>query len=165
MRDFSGFIEESNLIDVRCKGKIFSWFSWDRKDMSRIDRFLLSDSLITMWGIVGQLIGKRDVSDYYPIWIIINCFNWGPKPFNVKNSWFDNKEFCLLWWGNGGRCELWVEVIFFLKRSWDSLRIFLECGIITYLGGSILRYKKEIIKLMKRIFCSLVVGTPKCRMW
>lgn len=71
MRDFANFIHYIYLIDVQCKGKSYSWYISDGKSMSRIDRFLLSDSLICDWGIVGQLINKRDLFDHCPIWLII----------------------------------------------------------------------------------------------
>lgn len=55
-RDYSEFIEGSGLIDVSCEGKRFSWFSADGLSKSRIDRFLVSASIISSWGIVGQFI-------------------------------------------------------------------------------------------------------------
>lgn len=44
---------------------------------------------------VGQLIGKRDISDHCPVWIMINNLDWGPKPFKFNESWFRNKDFVL----------------------------------------------------------------------
>ncbi|XP_058733490.1 uncharacterized protein LOC131605112 [Vicia villosa] len=38
MKDFAEFIRSSNLIDVQCKGKRFSWFGGDGRSMSRLDR-------------------------------------------------------------------------------------------------------------------------------
>lgn len=54
--------------------------------MSIIDHFLIEDSLVNRWGIVGQCISPRSISDHFPVWIIINKENWGPKPFMVNNS-------------------------------------------------------------------------------
>lgn len=67
MRDFANFIMDTNLTNVQCKGKAFSWFGGDGKSTRRIDRLLLSDSLIAYWGIVGQLTNKRDIYDHFPI--------------------------------------------------------------------------------------------------
>ncbi|XP_058749290.1 uncharacterized protein LOC131622283 [Vicia villosa] len=50
---FGGFIGESGLVDVPCKGKRFSWFSGDGRSMSRIDRFLISNNIVNKWGVVG----------------------------------------------------------------------------------------------------------------
>jgi hypothetical protein len=81
------------VIDVPVLGKKFTWFSADGKSMSRIDRFLLSDGFISMFGISGQWVGDRDISDHCPIWLIVSSDNWGPKPFRVINGWFDHPEF------------------------------------------------------------------------
>ncbi|XP_058777373.1 uncharacterized protein LOC131651709 [Vicia villosa] len=93
MRYFSSLIEESNLVDLQCKGKRYSWYGGAGRAMSRIDIFLVDEAIISRWGIVRQLIGERDISDHCPAWIIINKEDWGPKPFMVNNSWFENKDF------------------------------------------------------------------------
>lgn len=54
-----------NLVDLPCLGNTFRWFSEDGKSMSRIDRFLSSDTLIEMWGVVGKYIRKRDISNHF----------------------------------------------------------------------------------------------------
>lgn len=65
MREFSGFIEDCNLIDIPCSGNKFIGFSIEKKSMSKIDHFLLSDALIDSWGVVGKLIYKRDISYHF----------------------------------------------------------------------------------------------------
>ncbi|XP_058746048.1 uncharacterized protein LOC131618913 [Vicia villosa] len=92
-KDFSDFIVESGLVDVPCKGKKFTWFSGDGKLKSRIDRFLVSNNIISKWGVVGQWIGSRDVSDHCPVWLLVDKEDWGPKPFKVNNEWFSHKSF------------------------------------------------------------------------
>ncbi|XP_058776769.1 uncharacterized protein LOC131651118 [Vicia villosa] len=94
-REFNEFIEESGLVDVPCRGKKFSWFSGDGKSKSRIDRFLVSDSIVSSWGVVGQLIGSRDISDHCPVWLISEKEDWGPKPLKFNNEWFTDKNFIL----------------------------------------------------------------------
>lgn len=49
-RDFAAFIDGMNLIDVPCKGKKYSWFCGDGCSKSRLDCFLISDSIINQWG-------------------------------------------------------------------------------------------------------------------
>ncbi|CAK8574714.1 unnamed protein product [Lathyrus sativus] len=61
--------------------------------MSKIDRFLLSDSIIERQGMMGQFIERRDISNRCPIWLKINKDDWGPKPFKTNYSWFENKDF------------------------------------------------------------------------
>src|SRR4051812_6174358 len=61
---FADFIDKSLLLDVPCKVKKFSWYSGDGKSMSRIDRFLVADNIVSRWGVVGQVISDRDISDH-----------------------------------------------------------------------------------------------------
>lgn len=67
MEGFSNFMENYDLIDVPCKGKIFSWYSGDGKACSRLDQFLISGDLINSSGIIGKFVGERDISDQSPV--------------------------------------------------------------------------------------------------
>ncbi|XP_058746989.1 uncharacterized protein LOC131619974 [Vicia villosa] len=90
---FSSFVESVDLVDLPCKGKRFTWYSGNGLSCSRIDRFLVSEDLIADWGLVGQYIASRDISDHCPVWLMVDKENWGPKPFVFNNGWFDNKLF------------------------------------------------------------------------
>ncbi|XP_058746549.1 uncharacterized protein LOC131619477 [Vicia villosa] len=90
---FSEFIDKFFLVDVSCKGKKFSWFSGDGKSMSRLDHFLVSSSIVSNWGVVGQLIGDKDISDHCPVWLMMDNLDWGPTPFRVNNEWFSLDSF------------------------------------------------------------------------
>lgn len=54
---FTDFIQKSALVDISCKGKKFYWYSGDGKSISRIDRFLVSDIVVTRWGVVVKFLG------------------------------------------------------------------------------------------------------------
>ncbi|XP_058770682.1 uncharacterized protein LOC131644227 [Vicia villosa] len=90
---FAKFIVNSGLVDVPSKGKKFTWYSGDGRSMSRIDRFLVSSKIINDWGVVGQLVGDRDISDHCPVWFVVDKLNWGPKPFKFNNEWFTFSSF------------------------------------------------------------------------
>ncbi|CAI8593121.1 unnamed protein product [Vicia faba] len=106
MKSFEEFIGEISLVDIPCKGKKFTWYSGDGKSMSRIDRFLVADNIVNRWGVVGQLIGDRDISDHCPIWLVKDDVNWGPKPFKFNNEWFSFDSF-----------------IPFVKKEWKDLNV------------------------------------------
>ncbi|XP_058784900.1 uncharacterized protein LOC131659770 [Vicia villosa] len=91
--EFSDFIDRSDLSDIPCRGKKFTWFSGDGKSKSRIDHFLVADATMDRWGVVGQFVDLRDISDHCPIWIMVEKSNWGPKPFRSNNEWFSHKDF------------------------------------------------------------------------
>ncbi|GAU22765.1 hypothetical protein TSUD_129770 [Trifolium subterraneum] len=90
---FNRFVEEMELVDVPVLGKKFTWFSADGKSMSRIDRFFMSDGFAAKYDITGQSIRDRDISDHFPVWLIVSSNNWGPKPFRVINGWLDHPDF------------------------------------------------------------------------
>ncbi|XP_058772452.1 uncharacterized protein LOC131646435 [Vicia villosa] len=81
------------LIDLPSVGGRFTWFSGAGNAMSRLDRFLLSDSLISSWNLENQLVGKRINSDHCPVWLKPANGDWGPKPFRFNNGWFKHDEF------------------------------------------------------------------------
>src|SRR3954470_11047993 len=93
IRFFNEFIEEMDLVDLPTIGGKFTWFKSNRKAMSRLDRFLLSETFVEDWKVDGQHIGERDVSDHAPIWLKDNRKDWGPKPFKFNNMWFKHEEF------------------------------------------------------------------------
>lgn len=56
--DFNNFIAGIELFDVPVSGKKFSYFSSDGISMSRLDRFLVTEGLIDLWGVSGQWIAE-----------------------------------------------------------------------------------------------------------
>lgn len=87
------FIEEMNLVEVPVIGDAFTWFSGLRKAMRRLDRFFLSENMIFGWRILGQHVGKRDISDHFPINIKASKGDWGPKLIRFNNCWVSHKDF------------------------------------------------------------------------
>lgn len=55
MANFNNFIVDMDLIDVQMTGKKFSYFCSDGVSMSRLDRFLISEGLIALWGYFGSV--------------------------------------------------------------------------------------------------------------
>ncbi|XP_058760697.1 uncharacterized protein LOC131634030 [Vicia villosa] len=90
---FNEFIEEMELVDLPTIGGKFTWIKSNGKAMSRLDRFLLSESFFEDWKVDGQHIGETDVFDHAPIWLKDNRKDWGPKPFKFNNMWFKHEEF------------------------------------------------------------------------
>ncbi|XP_058747128.1 uncharacterized protein LOC131620126 [Vicia villosa] len=93
--EFSDFINAAGFIDPPCKEKKFSWFGGDGRCKSRLDRFLVTNSVMDRWGVVGHFIVQRDISDHCPVWLTVDSEDWGPKPFKFNNEWFKDKDFML----------------------------------------------------------------------
>ncbi|XP_058783145.1 uncharacterized protein LOC131657804 [Vicia villosa] len=129
---FSDFIDKSLLVDVPCKGKKFSWFSGDGKSMSRLDRFIISSSIVVDWGVVGQVIGDRDISNHCPVWLVMDGLDWGPKPFRFNNEWFSSNLF-----------------IPFVEKEWKSMKVegrgdFILKEKLRLLKDKLRRWNKEV---------------------
>ncbi|MCH95019.1 transposon TX1 putative protein, partial [Trifolium medium] len=93
MREFGGFIEDANLMDLPLLGRRFTWYHANGRSMSRIDRFLVSPEWLEMWGDCLVWVCPRDISDHCPLILKNNNNVWGPKPFRFNNHWIENKHF------------------------------------------------------------------------
>ncbi|MCH83902.1 cysteine-rich receptor-like protein kinase, partial [Trifolium medium] len=93
MRDFGGFIEDLELVDLPLLGRRFTWYHANGIAMSRIDRILVSSEWLEAWGDISVWVCSRDVSDHCPLVVKIANNEWGPKPFRFNNNWIDHKHF------------------------------------------------------------------------
>lgn len=93
MNDFFEFNESMELTDVPVLGNKLTWFKLDGRAMSILDRFILTKGLIDKWSIGGQMVGSRELSDHYTIWIKGSEVNWGPKPFKFFSYWVKHPYF------------------------------------------------------------------------
>ncbi|GKV46811.1 hypothetical protein SLEP1_g53774 [Rubroshorea leprosula] len=89
MREFNCFIHEAELIDLPLVGRKFTWYNSNGLQMSRIDRFFLSNGWVLKWKDVKQLGLRRTVSNHCPILLKNEKVDWGPKPFKFFNAWMD----------------------------------------------------------------------------
>lgn len=76
--EFNLFISDMDLVDIPVSGKVFTWYKADGSAMSRLDRFLISESIISGWQVSAQWVGDRDISDHCPIWLVCSNSDWGP---------------------------------------------------------------------------------------
>ncbi|KAI5437886.1 hypothetical protein KIW84_023851 [Lathyrus oleraceus] len=106
MEEFHGFIGDMKLTNMSYIGGRFIWFNGSGNAMNRLDKFLLSDNLISLWKITTKWIGQRDISYHCLIWLKSCSSDWGPKPFRFKNCWFKN-----------------VDIVKFVKEEWIKLEV------------------------------------------
>jgi endonuclease/exonuclease/phosphatase family metal-dependent hydrolase len=91
IRELMEFMEGMDLVDVPILGRRFTWFHPSGRAMSRIDRVLVSEDWLSLWGFSSLWVLPRDVSDHCPLILKRNGFDWGPKPFRFNNVWLDHK--------------------------------------------------------------------------
>ncbi|KAK8557261.1 hypothetical protein V6N13_013536 [Hibiscus sabdariffa] len=93
MREFSDFIDALNLIDPPLSGGAFTWSNFrERPAFSRLDRFLLSPTMLIDWSDMVQSLLPKNILDHNPIAISLVSLNWGPKSFRWFDFWEDDKE-------------------------------------------------------------------------
>ncbi|XP_071693754.1 uncharacterized protein [Rutidosis leptorrhynchoides] len=59
---------------------------------SKLDRFLVSDSIFTLWPNTSSKTLDRDLSDHCPIILRNNPFDSSPKPIRVFDTWLNLKD-------------------------------------------------------------------------
>ncbi|GKV36093.1 hypothetical protein SLEP1_g44261 [Rubroshorea leprosula] len=91
--DLNDFIESGGLNDLPLTRRKFTWYKSDGSAMSRLDRFLISDDLLTFWGDYCQVGLNRSISDHCPVILKKVNSDWGPKPFRALNCWDQHPDF------------------------------------------------------------------------
>ncbi|XP_028106487.1 uncharacterized protein LOC114305578 [Camellia sinensis] len=96
MRDFNSMVEQLELIVLPMLGRKFTWCNpQTHEKWSRIDRFLLNYEWLQnfnfkLWGL------PRLVSDHFPIILMEDDRDWGPRPFRFLNAWSSHPNFVAL---------------------------------------------------------------------
>jgi len=94
---FGSIIQTLKLIDVRMDNGIFTWNNkrlGNQAVASKLDRFLLSESIVTSGGLYNALMIPSAGSDHWPI-----SLNWQGlgnqmgKPFRFEHCWFEDPNF------------------------------------------------------------------------
>lgn len=92
MQAFNAFISQASLLDLPLTGRSFTWSN--SLSSSRIDRCLISSSVISLWPACSLIALPKSSSDHCPIHFISQkAFDWGPKPFRSINAWWSREEF------------------------------------------------------------------------
>lgn len=121
--------------------------------MSRLDRFLVSNSWLNSWVDLSQWGLPRSVSDHCPVVLRKRVCNWGPKPFRLLDCWRGlpgYREFVTSTWMeaavNGRKAYVLKEK---LKQIKNQLRVLNKdhCGDISH---NIDNVRKELDQLDKK---------------
>ncbi|GKE53694.1 RNA-directed DNA polymerase, eukaryota, partial [Tanacetum coccineum] len=85
---FDQFISSSGLVDVKMEGYAFTWSHPSANKMSKLDRFLVSDGVISLFPSITAVCLDRHLSDHRPILLCEVKLDYGPIPFRLYHSWF-----------------------------------------------------------------------------
>ncbi|GJT06997.1 RNA-directed DNA polymerase, eukaryota, partial [Tanacetum coccineum] len=87
-RSFNHFISSSGLVDVKLEGYSFTWSHPSATKMSKLDRFLVSEGIISLFPSLTSICLDRHLSDHRPILLCGINSNYGPILFRFYHSWF-----------------------------------------------------------------------------
>ncbi|KAJ9557473.1 hypothetical protein OSB04_012087 [Centaurea solstitialis] len=90
---FNNFIHNGDLVDIKSGGRRFSRYSKDGSKLSKLDRFLVSSNLLTVWPNPNVTILPRGFSDHCPILFNSDIVDFGPSYFKFFNAWLEDKSF------------------------------------------------------------------------
>ncbi|GJZ07077.1 RNA-directed DNA polymerase, eukaryota [Tanacetum coccineum] len=91
--EFNSFISNSGLVEIQLEGYSFTWSLQSAKKMSKLDRFFVSDGLLSLFPHLSGICLDRHLSDHRPILLREVVTDYGPSPFRVYHSWFSLQGF------------------------------------------------------------------------
>ncbi|GJR82263.1 RNA-directed DNA polymerase, eukaryota [Tanacetum coccineum] len=90
--EFNCFISNSGLTEVQLEGYSFTWSHPSAKKISKLDRFFITDGLLSLFPHISAVCLDRNLSDHRPI-LLREVVDYGPSPFRVFHSWFSYEGF------------------------------------------------------------------------
>ncbi|GKF76720.1 RNA-directed DNA polymerase, eukaryota, partial [Tanacetum coccineum] len=90
---FNNFIALANLIDLPLEGYSFTWSHKSAMKMSKLDRFLVSEGLTSLFPSLSALCLDKNLSNHRPILMRELIMDYGPTPFRIYHSWFSKEGF------------------------------------------------------------------------
>nr|GEZ44336.1 RNA-directed DNA polymerase, eukaryota [Tanacetum cinerariifolium] len=87
-RVFNHFISTSGLVDVKLEGFSFTWSHPSATKMRKLDRFLVSEGVVSLFPSIMAICLDRHLSDHRPILLRDVQLDFGHVPFRFYNSWF-----------------------------------------------------------------------------
>nr|GEZ89329.1 RNA-directed DNA polymerase, eukaryota [Tanacetum cinerariifolium] len=121
---FNQFIASASLVDLPLEGYSFTWAHKSASKMSKLDRFLVSEGLLSVFPSLSAICLDRHLFDHRPILMRELVVDYGPTPFWIFNSWFSKLGFDKIveyTWNNSIIVE--NNSIVLLKRKLQNLKL------------------------------------------
>ncbi|GJR29960.1 RNA-directed DNA polymerase, eukaryota [Tanacetum coccineum] len=93
---FNAFITGSGLVEVTLGGSHFTWCHKSATKMSKLDRFLVSESVLSVYPNINAITLERYLSDHRPVLLRENHYDYGPTPFRFYHHWLEIDGFSKL---------------------------------------------------------------------
>nr|GFA02583.1 RNA-directed DNA polymerase, eukaryota [Tanacetum cinerariifolium] len=127
---FNQFISTAGLVNLPLEGYSFTWAHKSASKMTKLDRFLVIEGLLSIFPSLSAICLDRHLSDHRPILMRNLVVDYGPIPFRVFHSWFIKDGFEKLVedsWKNSTFVE--ANNISLLKKKFKLLRRRLKIGV------------------------------------
>ncbi|GKC40920.1 RNA-directed DNA polymerase, eukaryota [Tanacetum coccineum] len=124
--EFNDFISNSGLVDIQLEGYSFTWSHPSASKMSKLDRFLVSEGLISIFPHISAICLDRHLSDHRPILLRDVIADYGATPFRLYHSWLSLSGFEHM-----------------VNHTWNSIDLDDRNGMV--------RFKKKLQALKKEI--------------
>ncbi|GJW27888.1 RNA-directed DNA polymerase, eukaryota [Tanacetum coccineum] len=86
---FNSFIYNAGMEEVSLGGSAFTWCHRSASKMSKLDRFFVSENLLTSCPNISAITLERFISDHRPILLRETSFDYGPIPFRFFRYWLE----------------------------------------------------------------------------
>nr|GEU70092.1 RNA-directed DNA polymerase, eukaryota [Tanacetum cinerariifolium] len=84
---FNSFISGSGLTKCQLEGYSFTWAHPSAKKMSKLDRFLMTNGLLSSFPHISAISLDIYLSDHRPIFLREVIVDYGATPFRFYHSW------------------------------------------------------------------------------
>ncbi|GJZ09181.1 RNA-directed DNA polymerase, eukaryota [Tanacetum coccineum] len=101
---FNSFIYNAGMEEVSLGGSAFTWCHRSASKMSKLDRFFVSENLLTSCPNISAITLERFISDHRPILLRETSFDYGPIPFRFYIN---------TGWASGRICQM-------VRESWEA---------------------------------------------
>ncbi|GJT12682.1 RNA-directed DNA polymerase, eukaryota [Tanacetum coccineum] len=91
--EFNNFISNSGLVEIQLEGYAFTWSHPSAAKMSKLDRFLVTEGLLSLFPHISALCLDRHLSDHRPILLREVLSDYGATPFRLYHSWLNLQGF------------------------------------------------------------------------
>ncbi|GKA44118.1 RNA-directed DNA polymerase, eukaryota [Tanacetum coccineum] len=93
---FNSFIYNAGLDEVPLGGSAYTWCLKSASKMSKLDRFFVSENLLSMCPNITAITLERFISDHRPILLREVRYDYGPIPFRFYRYWLEVDGFDML---------------------------------------------------------------------
>ncbi|GJY79704.1 RNA-directed DNA polymerase, eukaryota [Tanacetum coccineum] len=124
---FNHFISSASLIDLPLEGYSYTWALKSASKMSKLDRFLIFEGLLSIYPSLSAICLDRRFYDHRPIIMRESIVDYGPTPFHVFHSWFSKDGFDKLiedTWNNAATVD--SNKISLLRKKFQALKTVIK---------------------------------------